>query len=432
MKAGFARACINPPLGTHLYGFGGRDRDGGATSIHDDIFARALYLSHGGEETLIMGFDLLFFSRAQADRFKGAIGARLDLSPRQILLNTSHTHAGPMLGHGTWCYADYLEPDRLYLDQLEHATIEAAKQAKASARDVTVWSGSAQTRLPVNRRKPDGTGSGRVIWAPYHDGAALRTVPFTLFKDRAGSPVCFLFSVSCHPSSIGGYDVSADYPGLAMDLIDKHLGATCSLFLQGAGGDTKAIYTDKGDHFQGSWEAVENGGKLVASDVITALARPLTQIDPALNARMVEMRMELENTPDRAQFERDANDPKAPDWHRLWAQRQVAKIDRNMLPRDASVIMHGIEIGGGLRIVGVEAEIVAEIGELLVRFYADGLTYPLGYTDGTQFYLPTSKMIEREGGYEVDSIHEYGHPAKLRTGVEGTLTQAMEGLFTGV
>ena len=100
MKAGFARANITPPIGTHMSGFGGRDKDHGCESIHDDLFVRALYVEHEGEPALMVGYDLLFFGRELADRIKGAIGRQVDLLPRQILLNTSHTHAGaPLVRH---------------------------------------------------------------------------------------------------------------------------------------------------------------------------------------------------------------------------------------------------------------------------------------------------------------------------------------------
>ncbi|MBE9479533.1 MAG: hypothetical protein IMY80_06160, partial [Chloroflexi bacterium] len=136
MKAGFAKVRITPPIGTTMMGFGTRDRDHGCEGVHDDLFVRALYLTHAGEEALIMGFDLCFLGREDADRYKGAIGRRMDLAPRQILLNTSHTHVGPSVG--TWAYADYMPPDRFYLRDLERAIVSAACQAREAAREVTL------------------------------------------------------------------------------------------------------------------------------------------------------------------------------------------------------------------------------------------------------------------------------------------------------
>ena len=95
MNAGFAAVGINPSLGTTMMGFGSRDKAHGCTGIHDDIFVRALYLEHDGDAALIMAYDLCFIGRADADQFNGAIGRRLNLSPMQILMNTSHNHVAP-------------------------------------------------------------------------------------------------------------------------------------------------------------------------------------------------------------------------------------------------------------------------------------------------------------------------------------------------
>ena len=81
MRAGFARVSITPPVGTMMMGFGSRDRDHGCEGTHDELFVRALYLCHEGREALVMGFDLCFLDREEADRLKGAIGRRLELTP---------------------------------------------------------------------------------------------------------------------------------------------------------------------------------------------------------------------------------------------------------------------------------------------------------------------------------------------------------------
>jgi len=148
MKAGFAKENINPPIGTRMTGFGARDRDRGCEAIHDDIYVRALYLTHEGREVLIMGFDLLFFSRDEADRYKGAIGRRIDLAPSQILLNTSHSHLGPKVG--TWLYDPPSDP--LYLQALEQAILNTACHARDTAVEVTIRAGVTRSALPMSRR----------------------------------------------------------------------------------------------------------------------------------------------------------------------------------------------------------------------------------------------------------------------------------------
>jgi len=430
MEAGFARACITPPVGTRMMGFTDRDTDHGCEGVHDDLFVRALYLAHGEEKALIMGFDLCFLGRQDVDRFKGAIGRRLDLSPRQILMNTSHIHVGPAVG--TWGYALFEEPpDALYLQRLEQATVGVACEAVDAAREVTVWAGAARTALPMSRRRPDGKGG--VLWAPHPEGTVCDCLPVCLLKDASGRAVSLLFSVSCHPSTIGGFLISAEYPGVAMDRLDAHLGGTCSLFLQGAGGDAKPSVVGKGKDYwpRGTWEDVARAGQMVAGEVIALLEGGLVQVEPQLRAATTETHWPLAPHPGRAAYEALLADPSTDRLRRLWAERQIAMLERGMeLPTSVPVTVHGIQLGRGLRLVGLEGEAVAALGLLILDYYRQGVTFPLGYTDGAQLYLIASPMVD-EGGYEAESYYEYGFPAPLQKGMEKVLLEALEELRSG-
>ncbi len=433
MKAGFAKVKITPPVGTGMTGFGNRDYDpAGARAIHDDLFARALYMTDGRERVLIMGFDLLFFSRDEADRFKGAIGRRMDLSPRQILLNTSHTHTGPKVG--SW---DYTPSDVLYLQFLENSIVAAALEAKKSARDVTVWTGSTRSEVPMNRRRP--LANGVIDFAPNPTGPVCDTLPFCVFKNTAGKPVFILFSTSCHPSTIKGdelaYQFSADYPGIAQALLDDYLGAPGSLFLQGAAGDAKASVIGKGqEHWRaGTWDDVAKVGAMLAGEVKKGIAAGLTRVEPDLKAAAVEMEFPMIPPASREELESAVKKPvphseSEPEAMRRWAKEKITMLDRGYgLPKTVPVTAHGVRIGKGLRIVGIEGEIVAELGKQIIQAYPAGVTFPLGYTDGAQIYIPTTAMLD-QGGYEVESFWEYRHPARLAKGIEQVLAKGIEQL----
>ena len=461
LKAGFAREKITPPVGTRTGGFGPRDYDPvGFKGIHDDLYARALYLSQGGEEALIMGFDLLFFSREETDRFKGALGRNLNLLPEQILFNTSHTHTGPKTGN--WLYAP---SDKLYLQFLENAIVKAALRSRNSTRDVDLWSGSSQTELPMSRRKVIRDGS--IEFAPYPEGIICDTLPITLLKDREGKTVCLLFSVSCHPSTVKGvdraYQVSADYPGVAMKRLDSYLGTEASLFLQGAGGDTKASVIGRGeDHWRaGTWDDVEQAGAMVAEEVIRAIDAGLIRVEPELKTHMIEMKWALAPLPTKEECEeiidnRNIDSEKMlkargyvtaakpvdstfslvtgsaisthADAKRVWAMEQISMIDRGYeRPTAAAIHAQGIQLGKGLRLIGIEGELVAELGILIRDFFPGGVTFPMGYTNATLLYLPTSEMLD-EGGYEVESYWEYKYPAPLAKGMENVLLTTLQQL----
>ena len=407
-----------------MMGFAGRDRERGCEGVHDELYVRALYLEHGGEEALILGLDLCLPCREDVDRYKGAIGRRMDMAPRRILLNASHTHSGPSVGR--WAYAAYAALDRLYHDELELAVVAAACEAREAAVEVTLWAGETRSALPMSRRSKDE--HGKVQFRPNPEGVVYDFLPVCLLRDSKGDAICLMFSVSCHPSNNCGHYISADYPGVAMELLDKHLGGPASLFLQGVGGDAKACVINRGDHWgtaPDTWGEIAEAGTMVAEEVIALLDAGLVQVEPEVRAHSVETRWPLAPAMDRAGYQVVIAEPDSTELKRLWAGRQIERMDRGeQLAETVPVSVHGVQLGRGLRLIGIEGEAVAGLGFLIRNLYAGGATFPLGYTDGGQLYLPTEDMLD-EGGYEVDSYYEYGYPAPLAKGFERTLTDAL-------
>ena len=422
MQAGFARVCINPPIGTKMLGWSGRDAEKGCTAIHDDLYVRALCVSHEGQEAIILAYDLCFPHRTDVDQFKGAIGRRIDIAPSRILTNASHTHAGPRLG--MWGNSIYDSLDRRYADEAEAATVEAACRAREDMREATLHAVRAHTRVPLSRRRPEPDGT--VSFAPYPDGFIHDALPICMLKGRDGKPVCLLFGIACHPSTAFGWEISADYPGYACRELDAWLGAAASMFLQGTGGDTKVcvIAGDK-EWKRGTHQDAEKAGHMLAQEVMGAVKAGLHECRPAVRARSVEMQWPAEPAPGREAFEAVVSDSNSSELRRMWAQREIELLDRRGgFPTRVPVACHGIKLAEGVRIVGLEGEAVAGLGALIEGFYGNGVTFALGYTDGAQLYLPTEAMLE-EGGYEVDSFWEYGFPSRLARGFEKELRDAL-------
>ena len=419
LHAGFARTTVNPPLGMPMEGLAQQE---GCRQIHDPLYVRALFLTQGEACLLILSCDLLFFEHAQVAQVKAAIGQATGLTPAQILLNTTHTHAGPRMTH--WCYSGAPDPD--YLEAVTRALVAVTVQAHAGQQPVTAWAGMAQTDLPVSRRKPGA--DGRVSWAPYLAGVVCRALPFCLFKDAAGQVVALLFSVSCHPSMIYSADISADYPGVAMQRLNAHFHTEGAMFLQGAGGDSKPRQIAVAEEYwrPGNWDEVEAAGAEVADAVIqqTELL-PITA--PTLRATLQTLHFPLATLPTREELAREAADPRARIERRYWAEDMLAQLERDgQLPSAVALELHTVEIGPELRLIGVEGELVGELGNRILAAFPSGVTFPLGYTNGAQIYLPASRMLP-EGGYEVDSYWEYHHPAPLAPGIEAILLAAVAG-----
>lgn len=415
-------------MNTPMYGFAARDAKGGATGVHDDLYTRTLYLSQGDEEVLIIGMDLLFFHRAEIDRFKGAIAREMGLAPRQILINTSHTHLGPMVGTA-WTYAPFHVPNVFYLDELERALIATSQEARETAREATVWAGATKSSLPMSRRAFDENGDLIQHMKPNPDGVVEDTLPVCLIKDENHDPIALLFSVSCHLSTASGYEISNDYPGVAIQLLNQYLGRDVTLFLQGTGGDSKASVIGQGDRWKsGTWEDVAVAGRMVADEVMGLLESGLAEVKPSLRAQQVDTHWPLQPLKSRDEYARASEDENVAEWDRMWLKTLVDWMDSGRpVPTSTPVMLHGIQIGEDLRLVGLEGEAVSELGLLMEAFYDGGITFPLGYTDGCQAYLPTSKMLD-EGGYEALSCWEYGLPTPFAKGIEDVILRGLKHL----
>ena len=429
MKAGLARQAITPPVGTRMLGFLRRDREGPSAAVHDELYVRALYVSHGNERALVASLDLVFLGREDADRMKTALGAALGLEPRQILLATTHTHGGPAVG--TCLFEAYLPPQEAYLEQLDAVVVRAAERAKAEAVGVTVSAGLGRSAVPMSRRRPREDGS--MAFAPNPDGVISDRLPVILFRDeRGGRPVAALFSLACHPSTAGGFEFSADYPGVACAALDEHLGAPVSVFFQGAGGDAKvALSAREGKWVGNDWSIIDQAGRTLARETAEVIDSRLSPVEPALASAVVEVPLQLADPPPREELEQLAArlTPGASLWdqdlHALWAQRQLEQLDRGEpLPDAVPILVQGIQLGGGLRLVALEGEAVAELGLHVERCFDAGITVALGYANGQGLYLPVEHMLA-EGGYEVDCAWEYGWPALLAEGAEAAVDRAL-------
>jgi hypothetical protein len=283
--------------------------------------------------------------------------------------------------------------------------------------------GETRTDMPMSRRLLDS--SGKAQFAPNPDGTVYDYLPMCLFEAADGSPVCLLFSVACHPSAICDFLISADYPGTAMRLIGARLGSQCSMFLQGVGGDAKPRTLVQDGQFRCSAEGAEEAGRLVGECVVAALNGGLQPVEPALAARFEEVHCEMAPIPERSFFEALADESERDELRREWARYTLRKLDRGEeLPRVIPLSVHGIKLGNGVRLVGLEGEAVAELGHVIRSFFGSGITFSLGYTDGCQLYLPTEKVLN-EGGYEAVSYYEYAWPAPFAHGVEGAVNEAL-------
>lgn len=429
LRAGFARVEITPPVGTPLMGWGEPWRRL-AKGVHDPLYCRALYLAQGTDQVVILGLDLCFIGREDYDRVCGRLAREFGLMPRQILACASHTHAGPAVG--TYYDLRWNPPPRSYVEALDDAVVQAVGLARSRPVEVRLRAKVGRTALPMNRRQSRG---GRIVNGPNPAGPVYDALPVCLLEEReTAEPVCLLFACSTHPVCFSGEHVSADYPGVAMDLLDRHLGRPCSLFLQGMAGDSRPVVLADGSRWKSGPgpDETRQAGEMLAAEALALVSR-LEEVEPGpLASAQIETRWPLQRAFGKEDYRAIAEAAGA-EVKARWANDQIQRLERGRDLSAASILMHGVRVGERVRILAIEGEPLHPYGFMIeetVRRSASQdapVTFAVGYANGEGMYLVTTPMLA-EGGYEPESYWEYHQAAPLAPGMEEVARRGLAAL----
>lgn len=259
--AGFGAGVITPPVPCQLAGFG--DRHEPATSVHDDLEARAFYLADGdaGNATALclVVCDLLGMTAEFADPVRAAVGEALGLPREAVLTACIHTHAGPnaMAGGDR---LGWTTPDG-YLDRLVSGCVHAARQAadRAEPAELRFARAPLPSDLSVNRRG-----------LPYDPSFCVLDV----HRPGGGGRVGLLANVAIHPVALGPecLAVSSDWVGSFRAAMEQRAGGRCVL-LSGPLGDVNPREPHSHPSEGGNFAEADALGRDVAAAVLAVLDR---------------------------------------------------------------------------------------------------------------------------------------------------------------
>ncbi len=358
LRVGHGRECITPPLGIKMVGYARRTE--GAADVHDDLFVNSVVLENGGERVAILTYDVCLLRNAHAAEFKAAIQEQTGLEPDQVLLNTSHTHAGPSLGGPE---ADPMEND--YRRDVVRKSLKALQAALADVAPAPLSVGSAHLDIGGNRRERQPDGS---IWLGRNpDGPTLQEVTVWRFA-RADRPDVVLFSAPVHGVVLGQWNltVTGEWMGRTVQRLEVEMRDTRFVFLQGCCGDQNAYATTR-DNRRGTFGELEQAARTACAAVQKAL----------------EDMKELAGAPLRSVIRTEQLPPK----------------DEDGEPQQLN--LHGIRLGDAM-VVALGCEPFVEYALFGRDISPAKATLVLGYSDGGIGYLPTADAYP-EGGYEVSS-----------------------------
>ncbi|MFQ6131294.1 MAG: neutral/alkaline non-lysosomal ceramidase N-terminal domain-containing protein, partial [Armatimonadota bacterium] len=233
--AGVATANITPPVGIALSGFAGR---GPSQRLGDELYATALVVKDEKTRAAIVAVDLLYLDAAFVEQVCAEIARRTRIPAKHVLMCCTHTHYGPATGAFE---ADTVDTDEAaYMADLKFKLAGVVQEANSSLRAATAAVGYASSDIGVNRRerKPEGN----IVLGQNPEGPIDREVVVVRVDRRNGEPLACLANFACHPVSQSGRArrISADFAGVACEVVEDLTGATC-LFLQGACGNINPV-----------------------------------------------------------------------------------------------------------------------------------------------------------------------------------------------
>lgn len=421
LKAGFSRKNVNPKLGIGLAGY---YLFRPAETILDDLEINLLALEAGGKTAILGAIDSTELHDEPAARVRAAIAEALSLPEEAVMIAATHTHTAPYVGAAEQG-ADQAAVDE-YTDFVVDTFVAAAREAVADLRPATL--SFAQGQVPdiafVRRyMMKDGTvwtnpglGNPDIV---HSMGKADETL--NLFRlDREGADTLVLANFGNHPDTIGGNNISADWPGAFRRVFEKTIEGTRAIFINGAQGELNHInpmnpagymngmIMDFDDVPRGYAQAIHMGravagvamglyDKMVSYDV-DSLDYAFKAINLPTAMPTAEELPEAHRVVALHEAGRDADLP----WKGMQLTTYVAQAQRMVdyefgpetLPMNLSVLTLG-----DFAFVGIAGEPFSTIGITLRGIPGFRAVTTCALTNGYTGYFPMANAYE-EGGYE--------------------------------
>ena len=238
-KAGAARVSITPDRPIWLSGYANRTHP--SEGVLNELWAKALAIEDDrGERVVIVTTDLIGLPRVIADEVAARVQKQHGLDRARLLLNSSHTHTGPVVwGNLETMFdmtAEQLETVKSYsrwvADELVNVT--GAALGKLAPASLTFAQGKAG--FAINRRQgtPEGVKLGLNPGGPVD-----HSVPVLKVAAQDGALLAVLFGYACHNTTLTGehYKISGDYAGFAQTEVEKAHPNTVALFMELCAGD---------------------------------------------------------------------------------------------------------------------------------------------------------------------------------------------------
>lgn len=388
-KAGVASVVITPEQSMWMAGYASRTHP--SEGILHDLKAKAIVFEDAkGDQSVLITTDLLGFPKALSENIRNNMKSKFGFSRSHIILNSSHTHSGPVLrGSLLDIYpinSNDLEKINRYSDWLQEQIVLLVGKALNSMQPVKLYAENGFARFQVNRRN---NNEKTLLKQTELNGPNDYSVPVLKVVNNRSKLLSVIFGYGCHPTVLNGYDWSGDYPGFAQIELEKFYPGATAFFFQGSGADQNPLP-------RRTIPLAIQYGKDLAIAVERILIGEMNELLPTLKCAYSEVELALIHQPtleDLLKMEESSSD-----YQKRWATRLISKMKNGEELQKSYPYPVQVWLLGELSIVSLGGELVTEYSLELKRILGHHI-FVMGYSNDVMAYIPSSTIL-MEGGYE--------------------------------
>ena len=242
LKVGFGRVNITPPMGINIVGYAVVRK---AEGVLDELEVNAIALADGNRKVVMLSVDNIGIGKIYYEQFKQTICEQVGLKREELFIHSIHTHTGPALRPVAG--EKEMQMVETYKDFVLGRCVDVAKFALADLKPAKMGYGIAKApNIAFIRRYRMKDGSVKTnpgvnnpdILHPI--GQTDESVSVIRF-DREGGETIVVANFGCHPDTVGGNKISADWPGFTRRFVEKAIDNTKCIFFNGAQGDVNHV-----------------------------------------------------------------------------------------------------------------------------------------------------------------------------------------------
>lgn len=414
-KAGVAKMDITPNHPLWLAGYGGRTAPSEGT-LHP-IWVKALAMEDAqGEQSVLITSDLLGWPKALSDDIRAAVQRKYGLSKAQIILNSSHTHTGPVLQDALFDIYPLDDAERKkikkYSAGLSDRVVDLIGQSLADMESVRIYAENGVARFQVNRRNNEESTQARITDL---NGPNDYAVPVIKVEKSDQSLMAVVFGYACHPTVLGINQWSGDYPGFAQLELEKDHPGMQAMFFQGAGADQNPIP-------RRTIPLARQYGRTLAAAVDRVLEEDMKPLASSLKTAYTEVSLDLNMPPSIEELTHHCEVSSS--YQKRWGERMLKDAQDGKEFRTSYPYPLQVWEMGDQRIFALGGELLVGYAIQLKEIFGYD-SFVMGYSNDVMSYIPTARVLH-EGGYEGASAQVvYGLPAKWSFNIESTIIHGM-------